>query len=70
MRSWTTTTAGPLGDLLLVGEESGDGFTLTSLSMPGRCEAAAVPPGWRHDAVALHHPLPVPGDPGDPPSGR
>jgi methylated-DNA-[protein]-cysteine S-methyltransferase len=50
MRYWSTT-AGPLGDLLLVGEESGDGFTLTSLSMPGRCEAAAVPAGWRHDAA-------------------
>jgi methylated-DNA-[protein]-cysteine S-methyltransferase len=30
-----TTITSPIGDLLLVGEETGDGITLTSLSMSG-----------------------------------
>jgi methylated-DNA-[protein]-cysteine S-methyltransferase len=34
MTAWTTITS-PVGDLLLVGEETADGVTLTSLSMPG-----------------------------------
>jgi methylated-DNA-[protein]-cysteine S-methyltransferase len=37
-----TTITSPLGDLLLVGEETGDGVTLTSLSMPGRRNTPAV----------------------------
>jgi methylated-DNA-[protein]-cysteine S-methyltransferase len=41
-----TTFTSPLGDLLLVGEETGDGITLTSLSMPGRKNA---PAGGRRD---------------------
>ena len=45
-----TTIASPLGDLLLVGEETADGITLTSLSMPGQKNAPAVRPGWRQDA--------------------
>lgn len=45
-----TTVTSPLGDLLLVGEETADGLTLTSLSMPGRRNAPAVPPGTREDA--------------------
>ena len=45
MTAWTTITS-PLGDLLLVGDETADGFTLTSLSMPGRRNA----PGSRRDA--------------------
>jgi methylated-DNA-[protein]-cysteine S-methyltransferase len=40
-----TTMTSPLGDLLLVGEETADGVTLTSLSMSG-----VVPPGRRQDA--------------------
>ncbi|WP_306205385.1 methylated-DNA--[protein]-cysteine S-methyltransferase [Actinoplanes sp. RD1] len=48
MTVWTTI-AGPLGDLLLVGEETADGCTLTSLSMPGQRNAPAVRPGWRRD---------------------
>jgi methylated-DNA-[protein]-cysteine S-methyltransferase len=35
-----TTFTSPLGDLLLVGEETGDGISLTSLSMPGQRHAA------------------------------
>ena len=42
----STTIASPLGDLLLVGEETADGFTLTSLSMPGQRNR----PGGRPDA--------------------
>jgi methylated-DNA-[protein]-cysteine S-methyltransferase len=42
-----TTMTSPLGDLLLVGEETENGITLTSLSMPG---APAIRPGWRRDA--------------------
>ncbi|GAA2399402.1 methylated-DNA--[protein]-cysteine S-methyltransferase [Actinomadura vinacea] len=37
-----TTITSPLGDLLLTGEESGDGITLTSLSMPGQKNAPAA----------------------------
>ncbi|MFJ8608028.1 methylated-DNA--[protein]-cysteine S-methyltransferase [Streptomyces sp. NPDC093675] len=48
-----TTMASPLGDLLLVGEETSDGLTLTALSMPGQKNAPAVRPGWRHDAEAF-----------------
>ena len=45
-----TTITSPLGDLLLVGEETEDGLTLTSLSMPGQKNAAAIRPGRRQDA--------------------
>jgi methylated-DNA-[protein]-cysteine S-methyltransferase len=45
-----TTITSPLGDLLLVGEETDDGITLTSLSMPGQKNAPAIRPGWRRDA--------------------
>ncbi|MEV0221884.1 methylated-DNA--[protein]-cysteine S-methyltransferase [Streptomyces sp. NPDC050704] len=41
-----TTTDSPLGELLLVGEESRDGVTLTSLSMPGQRNAPTVRSGW------------------------
>ena len=41
-----TTMPSPLGDLLLVGDETADGFALTSLSMPGRKNA----PGARQSA--------------------
>lgn len=45
-----TTITSPLGDLLLVGEETGNGITLTSLSMPGQRNAPAIRPTWRRDA--------------------
>ncbi|MFF9780029.1 methylated-DNA--[protein]-cysteine S-methyltransferase [Streptomyces sp. NPDC013978] len=44
---WSTNPS-PLGDLLLVGEESADEITLTSLSMPGQRNAPAVSADWRH----------------------
>jgi methylated-DNA-[protein]-cysteine S-methyltransferase len=44
-----TTITSPLGDLLLVGEETGDGITLTSLSMPGQKNAPTIRPGWRRE---------------------
>lgn len=44
-----TTIDSPLGELLLVGEETLDGVTLTSLSMPGQRNAPAVRPGRRRD---------------------
>ncbi|MGW2330313.1 methylated-DNA--[protein]-cysteine S-methyltransferase [Streptomyces sp. NPDC001700] len=43
-----TTVDSPLGELLLVGDETPDGTTLTSLSMPGQKNAPAVRPDWRH----------------------
>jgi methylated-DNA-[protein]-cysteine S-methyltransferase len=43
----STTITSPVGDLLLVGEETADGFTLTSLSMPGQKKNA---PAVRPDA--------------------
>jgi methylated-DNA-[protein]-cysteine S-methyltransferase len=45
-----TTITSPLGELFLVGEESEDGISLTSLSMPGQKNAPAVQPDWRQDA--------------------
>jgi methylated-DNA-[protein]-cysteine S-methyltransferase len=45
-----TTVSSPLGDLLLVGEETADGIVLTFLSMPGRRTAPAVGPDARLDA--------------------
>jgi methylated-DNA-[protein]-cysteine S-methyltransferase len=44
-----TTIASPLGELLLVGGESG----LCSLSMPGQRGAPAVRPQWRRDDAAF-----------------
>ncbi len=46
MTAYTTITS-PLGDLLLVGEETTDGLTLTSLSLSGQKNAPALGPGWR-----------------------
>ena len=48
MTAYTTITS-PLGDLLLVGEETGDGITLTSLSMSGQRNAPTIRPGWRRE---------------------
>ncbi|MFF4272604.1 methylated-DNA--[protein]-cysteine S-methyltransferase [Streptomyces sp. NPDC001536] len=44
-----TTTQSPLGELLLVGGESG----LASLSMPGQRGAPTVRPEWRRDHAAF-----------------
>lgn len=56
MTSWTTLDS-PLGELLLVGEESAtaDGGTaLSSLSVPGQKGGVAAPPdGSRHDPEAF-----------------
>lgn len=46
-----TTITSPLGELLLVGEETDNGITLTSLSMPDQRTAPAVQPGWRQDSA-------------------
>ncbi|MDI2127760.1 methylated-DNA--[protein]-cysteine S-methyltransferase [Yinghuangia seranimata] len=49
-----TTLPGPLGELLLVGEESPHaGLTLTSLSLPGQRRIPAVRPDWRRDPDAF-----------------
>ncbi|WP_137993991.1 methylated-DNA--[protein]-cysteine S-methyltransferase [Streptomyces vilmorinianum] len=40
---------GPLGEMLLVGRDAGDGRTaLVSLSLPGQKGGAVVEDGWRH----------------------
>lgn len=58
MTAYTRITS-PLGELLLVGEDSRgdqdgpdgpDGFSLTSLSMPGQRNAPAVQSDWRQDS--------------------
>ncbi|MFE1799980.1 methylated-DNA--[protein]-cysteine S-methyltransferase [Streptomyces sp. NPDC059517] len=48
MTAWTTTDS-PLGELLLVGEETGAGVTLTSLTMPEQRNAPKPREGWRRD---------------------
>jgi methylated-DNA-[protein]-cysteine S-methyltransferase len=48
MTAYTTITS-PLDDLLLVGEETGDGMTLTSLSMTGQKNAPTIRHAWRAD---------------------
>ncbi|GAA2503609.1 methylated-DNA--[protein]-cysteine S-methyltransferase [Streptomyces gobitricini] len=45
---------GPLGEMLLTGEESADGRTaLASLSLPGQKGGVVVREGWRHDPEAF-----------------
>ncbi|MEU5998158.1 methylated-DNA--[protein]-cysteine S-methyltransferase [Streptomyces sp. NPDC047197] len=44
-----TTVSSPLGELLLVGEPTSDGVSLTSLSMPDQRNAPAVHGSWMHD---------------------
>ncbi|GGU34580.1 methylated-DNA--[protein]-cysteine S-methyltransferase [Streptomyces lavendofoliae] len=46
---------GPLGEMLLVGEESADGggTALASLSVPGQKGGAVVGDGWRHAPEAF-----------------
>ena len=46
MTSYTTVPS-PVGELLLVGEETRDDVTLTSLSMAGQRNAPVIQPGWR-----------------------
>lgn len=51
-----TTVESPLGDLLLVGEESASargGLALASVSMTGQRNAAVVQPGWRRAPEAF-----------------
>jgi methylated-DNA-[protein]-cysteine S-methyltransferase len=48
-----TTIDSPLGDLLLVGEITDRGPSLTSLSVPGQENAPAVRPEWRRDDDAF-----------------
>ncbi|MGW5861028.1 methylated-DNA--[protein]-cysteine S-methyltransferase [Streptomyces sp. NPDC055239] len=44
-----TTITSPLGELLLVGEPTPDGVSLTSLSMPGQKNAPAPRRSWVRD---------------------
>src|SRR5215471_7955606 len=44
-----TTIQSPVGELLLVGQKSGPGVTLTSVTMAGQRYAPAVRDGWRRD---------------------
>jgi methylated-DNA-[protein]-cysteine S-methyltransferase len=48
-----TTMESPVGELLLVGQESKDGVALTSVSMDGQRGAPAVRDDWRHDPEAF-----------------
>ncbi|KRV51517.1 cysteine methyltransferase [Wenjunlia vitaminophila] len=41
----------PLGELLLVGRETADGFALTSLTMPGQRGGDVAQPLWNRDAA-------------------
>ena len=41
------TTQSPLGELLLVGEPTRDGVTLTSVSIAGQRNAPAIGPDWK-----------------------
>ena len=55
-RTVYTTIDSPLGELLLVGEESPTakgGTALASLSLPGQKGAAVVRDGWRRDPAAF-----------------
>jgi methylated-DNA-[protein]-cysteine S-methyltransferase len=47
MTSYTTFDS-PIGELLLVGEETASGVTLTSLSMPGQRNAPQPASHWKH----------------------
>jgi methylated-DNA-[protein]-cysteine S-methyltransferase len=44
-----TMITSPLGELLLVGEETEQGTTLSALSMPGQKNAPTIRPDWRRD---------------------
>ncbi|MCC5576584.1 methylated-DNA--[protein]-cysteine S-methyltransferase [Microtetraspora sp. AC03309] len=47
------TMDSPLGELLLVGEESATGVTLTSLAFPGQKRRREAQPGWRRDEAVF-----------------
>lgn len=47
------TVDSPLGELLLVGEETTGGVALASLSLPGQKGAAVVQDGWVRAPEAL-----------------
>jgi methylated-DNA-[protein]-cysteine S-methyltransferase len=48
-----TTMESPVGELLLVGQESDRGVALTSVTMAGRRYAPDVRGGWRRDPAAF-----------------
>ena len=48
-----TTMESPVGELLLVGQESNGGVALTSVTMAGQRYAPAVRDGWRRDPAAF-----------------
>ncbi|HYB46028.1 MAG TPA: cysteine methyltransferase, partial [Streptosporangiaceae bacterium] len=54
MTSYTTFDS-PVGELLLVGEETRDDVTLTSLSMPGQRNAPVIQPDWQNAPGAFGH---------------
>ncbi|MFB6813678.1 methylated-DNA--[protein]-cysteine S-methyltransferase [Streptomyces sp. NPDC056347] len=47
------TVDSPLGELLLVGEETGDGVALASLSLPGQKGGAVVRDDWTYAPAAF-----------------
>jgi methylated-DNA-[protein]-cysteine S-methyltransferase len=48
-----TSMPSPVGDLLLVGEDSRTRLALTSVSMPGQRNAPVPAMGWHHDPAAF-----------------
>jgi methylated-DNA-[protein]-cysteine S-methyltransferase len=52
MTSYTTIQS-PVGELLLVGQPTPDGVTLTSVSMTGQRHAPAPQAGWRRETGAF-----------------
>jgi methylated-DNA-[protein]-cysteine S-methyltransferase len=52
MTSYTTTQS-PVGQLLLIGQETGDSVTLTSVSMTGQRNAPRPQSDWRLDPEAF-----------------
>ena len=48
-----TTMESPVGELLLVGQESDRGVTLTSVTMAGQRNTPAMGAGWRRDRAAF-----------------
>jgi methylated-DNA-[protein]-cysteine S-methyltransferase len=52
MTSYTTLDS-PVGELLLVGEETADGVALSAVSMPGQRNAPRPQSGWRRDHAAF-----------------
>jgi methylated-DNA-[protein]-cysteine S-methyltransferase len=52
MTSYTTLNS-PVGELLLVGEDTADGVALTSVSLPGQRNAPEPQPSWRRDPEAF-----------------